>query len=105
VNKGEFATVLADRTELSKADANRALDGILDTLTEALADDDEGLLFRLGQVQRPKAEGTRRPRSAQRPAHDPRRARLRAEVQGRLRPEARDPGWTAGSTRATSRDR
>jgi DNA-binding protein HU-beta len=64
VNKGEFATELADRTELSKADANRALDGILDTLTQAMAERDEVSFSGWGKFSAQKRKG--------RDANDPR---------------------------------
>jgi DNA-binding protein HU-beta len=67
VNKGEFATVLADRTELSKADANRALDGILLALTEAMADHDEVSFSGWGKFSAQRRKG--------RDAHDPRNPR------------------------------
>jgi nucleoid DNA-binding protein len=41
LNKGDFGQVLAERTDLSKAAATRALDGILETLTEAMVERDE----------------------------------------------------------------
>ena len=64
MNKGEFATALAELTELSKADANRALDGILDTLTEAMADRDEISFSGWGKFSAHRRKG--------REAHDPR---------------------------------
>lgn len=41
MNKQEFVDSLAEECELSKADAGRALDAILDSLTEAIADGEE----------------------------------------------------------------
>jgi DNA-binding protein HU-beta len=64
VNKGEFAAALAERTELSKADANRALDGILDALTEAMAEHDEVSFSGWGKFGAQRRKG--------RDAHDPR---------------------------------
>jgi DNA-binding protein HU-beta len=64
VNKGEFAEVLAERTELSKAAANRALDGILDTLTEAMVERDEVSFSGWGKFSAQRRKG--------RDAHDPR---------------------------------
>jgi len=67
VNKGEFATVLAERTELSKADVNRALDAILGTLTEAMADHEEVSFSGWGKFSAQRRKG--------REAHDPRNPR------------------------------
>lgn len=67
MNKGEFAAALADRTQLSKADANRALDGILDTLTEAMAEHDEVSFSGWGKFGAQRRKG--------RDAHDPRNPR------------------------------
>jgi DNA-binding protein HU-beta len=72
VNKGEFATALADRTELTKADANRALDGILDSLTEAMADHDEVSFSGWGKFSAQRRKG--------REAHDPRDPRRTIRV-------------------------
>ena len=71
MNKGEFATVLADRTELSKADANRALAGILDTLTEAMAEHDEVSFSGWGKfsAQRRKGRDANDPRNPRRTIH------------------------------------
>ncbi|MFL5928374.1 MAG: HU family DNA-binding protein [Gaiellaceae bacterium] len=64
MNKGEFAEVLAERTELSKAAANRALDGILGTLTEAMVERDEVSFSGWGKFSAQRRKG--------RDAHDPR---------------------------------
>jgi DNA-binding protein HU-beta len=64
VNKGEFAEALAERTELSKAAASRALDGILDTLTEAMVERDEVSFSGWGKFSTQRRKG--------REAHDPR---------------------------------
>jgi DNA-binding protein HU-beta len=64
VNKGEFAQVLAERTELSKAAAGRALDGILETLTEAMVERDEVSFTGWGKFNTQRRKG--------REAHDPR---------------------------------
>jgi DNA-binding protein HU-beta len=71
VNKGEFATVIVDRTELSKAAANRALDGILDTLTEAMADHDEVSFSGWSKfsAQRRKGRDANDPRNSERTIH------------------------------------
>jgi DNA-binding protein HU-beta len=71
VNKGEFAEVLAERTELSKAAATRALDGILDTLTEAMVERDEVSFSGWGKfsAQRRKGREAHDPRNPQRTIH------------------------------------
>jgi len=71
VNKGEFAQVLAERTDLSKAAATRALDGILDTLTEAMAERDEVTFSGWGKFssQRRKGRDAHDPRNPQRTIH------------------------------------
>lgn len=71
MNKGEFATALVDRTELSKADANRALDAILNTLTEAMAERDEVSFTGWGKfgVQRRKGRDAHDPRNPRRKIH------------------------------------
>jgi len=71
VNKGEVAEVLAERTELSKAAASRALDGILDTLTEVMAERDEVSFAGWGKfsAQRRKGRVAHDPRNPQRTIH------------------------------------
>ncbi|MFL5927714.1 MAG: HU family DNA-binding protein [Gaiellaceae bacterium] len=64
MNKGEFAEALAERTELSKAAANRALEAILDTLTEAMVERDEVSFSGWGKFSAQRRKG--------RDAHDPR---------------------------------
>jgi len=72
VNKGEFAQVLAERTELSKAAAGRALDGILETLTEAMVERDEVSFTGWGKFNTQRRKG--------RDAHDPRNPQRRIHV-------------------------
>jgi DNA-binding protein HU-beta len=72
VNKGEFAHVLAERTELSKAAASRALDGILETLTEAMVERDEVSFSGWGKFSAQRRKG--------REAHDPRNPRRTIHV-------------------------
>ena len=73
MNKGEFAAVIADRTELSKAAAGRAVDGILDTLTEAMAEHDVVTFAGWGNfsAQRRKGRDSHDPRNPQRTIHIP----------------------------------
>jgi DNA-binding protein HU-beta len=72
MNKGEFATALADRTEMSKADANRAVTGILDTLTAAMAEHDEVSFPGWGKFSARRRKG--------REVHDPRNPRRTMHV-------------------------
>jgi DNA-binding protein HU-beta len=71
VNKGEFTIALAERTELSKADANRALHSILETLTEAMVEHDEVSFSGWGKfsAQRRKGRAAHDPRNPQRTIH------------------------------------
>src|SRR5690348_12039303 len=64
MNKGEFVVELAERCDLSKAEAGRTLDAILDSLTEAMADRDEVSLTGWGKFSAQRRKG--------REAHDPR---------------------------------
>ncbi|HHH38524.1 MAG TPA: HU family DNA-binding protein [Sedimenticola sp.] len=41
MNKTELVEAIVERTELSKADAGRALDAVIDTITEALKSGDQ----------------------------------------------------------------
>ena len=71
MNKGEFAQALAERTELSKAAATRALDDILDTLTDAMVERDEVSFSGWGKfsVQRRKGREAHDPSNPQRTIH------------------------------------
>ena len=71
MNKVEFAALVADRTELSKAAAGRAVDGILDTLTEAMVERDEVSFVGWGKfsAQRRKGRDAHDPRNPQRTIH------------------------------------
>ena len=104
MNKGEFAAVIADRTELSKAAAGRAVDGILDTLTEAMAEHDVVSFAGWGNfsAQRRKGRDSHDPRDPQRTIHIPPAyvpkfkagSAFKREVQAAFaaRPEREEPG-------------
>jgi hypothetical protein len=57
MNKTEFTGELAERLELSRADASRALDAILDSLTDAMAEHDEVSLTGWGNSVRSGGRG------------------------------------------------
>lgn len=71
MNKGEFTSLVAARTELSNAAAGRVVDGILDTLTEAMAERDEVSFSGWGKfsAQRRKGRDAHDPRNPQRTIH------------------------------------
>jgi len=48
MNKSELIDAIADASELTKADAGRALDGFLKAVTDALASDDSVALVGFG---------------------------------------------------------
>jgi DNA-binding protein HU-beta len=48
VNKNDLIAILSDRINLSKADATKAVDGMLDCITEALKAGDEVRLVGFG---------------------------------------------------------
>jgi DNA-binding protein HU-beta len=112
VNKGEFAALLADRTELSKAAAGRAVDIILDTLTEAMAEHDEVSFVGWGKfsAQRRKGRDAHDPRNPQRtihiaPSYVPKfkaGSVLKREIQEALAAEPQ-PGEGTSRQAATSR--
>ena len=48
MNKGDFVTAVADAAELSKADASRAVDAMIDAITSALKKGDTVTLVGFG---------------------------------------------------------
>ena len=48
MNKGDFVTAVADAAELSKADAARAVDAVIDTISNALKKGDTVTLVGFG---------------------------------------------------------
>ncbi|GHA69623.1 HU family DNA-binding protein [Cognatilysobacter bugurensis] len=57
MNKGEFITAVADAAELSKADATRAVDGVINVITTALKKGDAVTLVGFGTFEvRKRAE-------------------------------------------------
>ena len=82
MTKQEFVEALAERLDLSKADANRALNAILDSLTEAMTDGEEVSFTGFGKFMSQR----RRARDAVNPSQ---KIRVRA---------ANVPKFKAGST-------
>jgi|tagenome__1003787_1003787.scaffolds.fasta_scaffold20785724_2 DNA-binding protein HU-beta len=109
MNKHEFAASLAERCDFSKAEASRALDGILGALTDALTDRDEVSFPGWGKfsAQHRRGREARDPRQPNRrihvaPGYVPKfkpGANLRREVQGAFA-DARGSG-TNGSSRSS----
>ena len=67
MNKADLIAAVADATGLAKADADKAVDGILDTITAALKDGDEVRLVGFGTfsvANRAAGEG-RNPRTGE----------------------------------------
>ena len=106
MNKVEFAALVADRTELSKAAAGRAVDGILETLTEAMAERDEVSFVGWGKfsAQRRKGRDAHDPRNPQRtihvaPSYVPKfkaGSVLKREIQAALAAEPQSEEGTSG---------
>ena len=67
MNKGEFVTAVADSAELSKADAARALEAVIEVITKALKKGDSVALVGFGTfLARKRAARTgRNPRTGQ----------------------------------------
>ncbi len=65
MNKNELIAAIADRADLSKADAAKALDAFCDTITDCLAKGDEARLVGFGTfaVAHRKASEGRNPRT------------------------------------------
>jgi len=67
MNKNDLIERVADRADLSKADATRAVDGVFDTITETLKSGDEIRLVGFGTfaVSRRAASEGRNPRTGE----------------------------------------
>ncbi len=76
MNKGEFVEALSDRLDLSRAQADRAVSGVLDIITEELAKGGKIAFRFLRSVQ---ARCAHRPQPADRRQHQDRRIQ-RAQV-------------------------
>ncbi|MEM9749372.1 MAG: HU family DNA-binding protein [Pseudomonadota bacterium] len=67
MNKNELIEKVADAADISKADATRAVDGVFETITDALKDGDEVRLVGFGTfaVTRRAATEGRNPRTGE----------------------------------------
>ncbi|MGQ0799548.1 MAG: HU family DNA-binding protein [Pseudomarimonas sp.] len=67
MNKADFVGAVADAAELSKADAGRALDAVIEVIKKALKKDDSVSLVGFGtfQVRKRAARQGRNPRTGQ----------------------------------------
>ncbi len=67
MNKADFIGAVADAAELSKADAGRALDAVIEVIKKALKKDDSVSLVGFGtfQVRKRAARQGRNPRTGQ----------------------------------------
>ena len=60
MNKGEFVDKLAEKTGFTKKDSRKALDGVIDIVTEALKNNDEVLLTGFGKFETRPRKATER---------------------------------------------
>ncbi|MFP4588702.1 MAG: HU family DNA-binding protein [Candidatus Acetothermia bacterium] len=60
MNKGEFVDKLAERTGFTKKDSRKALDGVIDIVTEALESNEEVLLTGFGKFETRPRKATER---------------------------------------------
>jgi DNA-binding protein HU-beta len=84
VNKQEFVESLAEQCDLSKADAGRALDAILDSLTQAMADGEEVRFTGFGTFSSQR----RRARDGVNPQDPSKTIRIRAAQVPKFKPGA-----------------
>lgn len=82
VTKQEFVETLAERCDLSKAEAGRTLEAILDSLTEAMVDGEEVRLTGFGTFLSQR----RRARQATNPQDPSQKIRIRAANVPKFRP-------------------
>lgn len=60
MNKGEFVDELAERTGFTKKDSKKALDSVLEVITEALKENEEVLLTGFGKFEPRARKATER---------------------------------------------
>jgi len=84
VNKQEFVETLAERCELSKAEAGRTLEAILDSLTEIMADREEVSFTGFGKFMSQR----RRARDGVNPQDPTKKIRIHAAYVPKFRPGA-----------------
>jgi DNA-binding protein HU-beta len=82
VTKQEFVEDLAERTELSKADAGRAVNAILDSLTEVMADGEEVSFTGFGKFLSQRRRG----REGVNPQDPSKKIKIRAANVPKFRP-------------------
>ena len=103
MTKQEFVETLAERCDLSKAEAGRALEAILDSLTEAMVDGEEVRLTGFGTFLSQR----RRARQATNPQDPSQKIRIRAANVPKFRPGSalREAASQAPAPSATGPDR
>ena len=82
MNKNDLIAAVAEKCGMSRADAGKAIDAMLDTITEALKKNDDVRMVGFGTLSVAQRSATQGPQSAHRPA-DPHPGLEAAEVQGR----------------------
>ena len=106
MNKQEFVENLAERGELSKAEAGRVLDAILDSLTQAMADGEDVRFTGFGTFSSQR----RRARDGVNPQDPTQKIRIRAahvpkfKAGTSLREAVSEVAATAGGTSKASRN-
>jgi DNA-binding protein HU-beta len=107
VTKQEFVDNLAERCDLSKADAGRAVSAILDSLTEAMKDGEEISFTGFGKFMSQR----RRAREGVNPQDPSQKIKIRAANVPKFRPGsalreavAQLPGQNGAAGRASSSD-
>lgn len=107
MTKQEFVDSLAERCDLSKADAGRAVNAILDSLTEAMTDGEEVSFTGFGKFLSQR----RRARDAVNPQNPSQKIRVRAANVPKFRPGtslreavAQLPAENGASRRASTSD-
>jgi len=104
MNKQEFANELAERCDFSKAEAGRAVDAMLDSVTEALTDRDEVNLPGFGKFVTQKRRG----REGTDPRNPDRKIRIAPAYVAKFRPGSalrRAVGDAAPAEGASTRSR
>jgi DNA-binding protein HU-beta len=99
VNKEEFVEHLAEQCEFSKAEASRALDAILDSLTEVMSDREEVSFSGFGKFFTQR----RRARDGVNPQEPSQKLRIPAATVPKFRPGTRLRDAVADAPAAASR--
>ena len=104
VTKQEFVEDLAERTDLSKADARRAVEAILDSLTEVMADGEEVSFTGFGKFLSQRRRG----REGVNPQDPSKKIKIRAANVPKFRPGTtlrEAVAQSSGGTPSASSDR